>query len=527
MPSRIQIVYSSSSEAKSTSPKCLAVLNTDNWDDYSFKTNFSLTVFDETGKKIECGSLKIGFKGQQRGRTSESLLLPLENLSENYFSLGQDVQYYKSIRNELSAAFGKDLLLALRDVVLDSELLRAVQEEDVFQVSLTRGVRLSTIHGQFKRVWEGGAPLTEFKFSYRDPGTLQTAQIELTFNVAPESKPPTNVHVLIGRNGVGKTTLLNNMTRAILEKGTDKAGSGKFLVSGAFSYISDDEMPEDFFSAVVSVSFSAFDPFRPLEDRPNRNKGVAYFYVGMKNVVASNEETVSLKSHADLCCDFLHSLGSCFSMDAKKARWLAAIKRLESDDNFADMGLGSLVELKEDGGFREHARSLFKRMSSGHAIVLLTMTRLVDTVDEKTLVLMDEPESHLHPPLLSAFTRALSDLLTDRNGVAIIATHSPVVVQEVPRSCVWMMERSRAEGTTTRPQLETFGENVGVLTSEIFGLEVTRSGFHDMLRHDVEQGKTYEEIVRQYEGRLGFEAQALLRAMVASKPKSSGLEEAL
>ncbi len=40
-------------------------------------------------------------------------------------------------------------------------------------------------------------------------------------------------------------------------------------------------------------------------------------------------------------------------------------------------------------------------MSSGHAIVLLTVTKLVARVEEKTLVLIDEPESHLHPPLLS------------------------------------------------------------------------------------------------------------------------------
>ena len=32
-------------------------------------------------------------------------------------------------------------------------------------------------------------------------------------------------------------------------------------------------------------------------------------------------------------------------------------------------------------------------MSSGHKIVLLTITKLVETVDEKTLVLMDEPEA--------------------------------------------------------------------------------------------------------------------------------------
>jgi predicted ATP-dependent endonuclease of OLD family len=51
--------------------------------------------------------------------------------------------------------------------------------------------------------------------------------------------------------------------------------------------------------------------------------------------------------------------------------------------------------------------------------VLLTITRLVETVEERTLVLLDEPEAHLHPPLLSAFVRSLSDLLINRNGVAI------------------------------------------------------------------------------------------------------------
>lgn len=191
----IRIVYSSSSTAKSPSPKCLAVLDTDNWDDYSFKTMFSLTVFDEAGTKVECGSMKIGFKGQTEGRTSEALTLPLENLSDKFFSIGQDVEYYKSIRNELSVAFGADLLVALRDVVNDPTILRDAESEEVFQTSLTRGIRLSTIHGQFKRVWDGGAPLTEFKFAYRDPGTVKTAKVELSFNVDPESKPPTNRRV--------------------------------------------------------------------------------------------------------------------------------------------------------------------------------------------------------------------------------------------------------------------------------------------------------------------------------------------
>ncbi len=69
-----------------------------------------------------------------------------------------------------------------------------------------------------------------------------------------------------------------------------------------------------------------------------------------------------------------------------------------------------------EGNWRQAAIHQFDRLSSGHAIVLLTITRLVELVEERSLVLIDEPEGgHLHPPLLSAFVRALSDLLVQRN----------------------------------------------------------------------------------------------------------------
>ena len=106
--------------------------------------------------------------------------------------------------------------------------------------------------------------------------------------------------------------------------------------------------------------------------------------------------------------------------------------------------------------------------------MLLSVTKLVGTVEEKTLVLIDEPESHLHPPLLSAFIRVVSDLLINRNGVAIIATHSPVVLQEVSKSCVWIVGRRGSSCSADRPEVETFAENVGTLTREVFGLEVQK-----------------------------------------------------
>jgi len=140
----------------------------------------------------------------------------------------------------------------------------------------------------------------------------------------------------------------------------------------------------------------------------------------------------------------------------------------------------------------------------------------VELVDERTLVLIDEPENHLHPPLLASFTRALSDLLIKRNGVAIIATHSPVVLQEVPSSCVTIIDRVHSNFNFYRPDLETFAENVGTLTRETFKLEVNNSGFHKMIIEYL-QDHTYESLIDEFEDQIGAEGKALARSYLVTK----------
>jgi hypothetical protein len=122
--------------------------------------------------------------------------------------------------------------------------------------------------------------------------------------------------------------------------------------------------------------------------------------------------------------------------------------------------------------------------------------------------------------LLSALIRALADLLTSRNAVAIIATHSPVVIQEIPKSCVWKVDRRGKIFSKSRPERETFGENVGTLTREIFGLEVEKSGFHELLAKSVEENKNFDEIFNKYNKQLGNEAISILMSLVNNKNDS-------
>lgn len=493
--------------------KSQAFLLTDNWDDwFTFSTLYSLAVFDADGEEHHAGGVKIGQIGMVDGQRRPNIPDSFDALGDEFFSLGQDDSYYEKL-NGLGPQLRDQILRGLCDAALDQDRFVRALNERVTGVSLLRSVTRSTVQGQFARLARGGARLSKYEFSYTAPqsGRARTSPIELSFVVEPESMPPTNIHVLIGRNGVGKTHLLNNMSRSLVDKRPNADTVGVF--EGGTE--ADDA---DLFANLVSVTFSAFDPFEPLPNRRDRSEGLPCAYVGLKRTGTSTDgKPLAPKSPERLSTEFGASVLVC-SQGARLVRWRRALEMLEADPIFKAADVASLADPDlEDDEVKTTARKLFGGLSSGHKIVLLTITRLVETVEERTLVLLDEPEAHLHPPLLSAFVRALSDLLVNRNGVAIIATHSPVVLQEVPKRCAWKVRRSGRVVHAERPEIETFGENVGVLTREVFGLEVTHAGFHQLLREAVGDDDNFEDVVAKFDTELGGEARALIRALIANR----------
>lgn len=487
----------------------IVYLSPTGWDDwFKFATLFNVTYIDTEGQRHEIGGTKIGKFGlmpagreevPRHGYRRPEPPTEFTRLDEEFFSLGQDTSYYEAL-TKVNHAFREDFLDAMRDLAYYPELLERAQAEDVTRVSLLREVPLATVRDQFARLARGGERLTPYNFTFRYGKDADA--ITVKFAVEPNSKPPSNIHVIIGRNGVGKSTFLNAFARAMV---LGRYGEGESQAGRA-----------NRISNVVSVSFSAFDAFEPIRVPQDRTKGITYHYVGLKKVASRKDDAAAPKDPATLSREMTLSAKVCM-VGARKPRLQRALRLLESDPIFADAGLADLMyESEDDHESLEELPSIFKRLSSGHKIVLLTITRLVETVEEKSLVLLDEPEAHLHPPLLSAFVRALSDLLTNRNGMAIVATHSPVVLQEVPRNCVLKLLRSGNAIATERPQIETFGENVGTLTDEIFGLEVTATGFHKMLADAAAQTHSYEAALEQFNGKLGTEGRAILRAMIRS-----------
>lgn len=506
-----------------------AFLIEDNWDDWGkYQTTFRLVVFDETGMKHLPGEVKIGQVNLKpapkisKGHRMPEVPLEFTELDEHFFSLGQSDIYYETLA-KLHDELRNRILTSLRDVVADQELWQRTQGEEVTLESLLRSVTKRSVEGQFRRLIHGGARLTPYRLTYTPPKSAKAKEppYVLTFNVTPDSCPPTNIHVLIGPNGVGKTYLLQLMTKALIGGPSQKR-------VGTFSA----ESPNDIslwpttppsVANLVSVSFSAFDDFELLPEKRRVTEGIQYSYVGLKRISDTGPGKGTPKSPAMLVREFIRSLKQCLK-GVRAKRWTRAVETLQSDPIFKAANLTDLTKLQiRTENFAKRAEAKFNGLSAGHRVVLLTITRLVETVEEQTLILFDEPEAHLHPPLLSAFVRSLSELLIDRNGLAIIATHSPVVLQEVPKTCVWMLQRSGEQTKAERPSSETFGENVGVLTREAFGLETTQAGFHNILNDVVQTEQSFDSALGRFHNQLGAEARAILRGLLTTKTLEGNL----
>lgn len=522
------------------------ILVTDRWNDwYKWVTQFYLVVRLPDGSKVDVGSVKIARAGMTEDAGQTALPQTFSELDDQFFSVGQSENYYETLI-DLGDDVRLRVLEALKDCAYSMERFERFKHEPAMQRSLLRDIDTSRVKERLNRLAGGSAALTDYKFAYTlprqsdldDPPTLD-------FKVVPVSTPPTNVHVIIGRNGVGKTRLFDLLARTFLgleAKNGSETGSLRNL-----SAPWQDDGGAHGFAGLVTVSFSIFDSSGPLV-RSSGAVSSRYSYIGLlrfpnqdeaeqrrladrefapNKEYAPNKKTDDvyvIKTGEELAREFVSSVEACRE-GARRSRWARALRTLEADPLFAEANIAEIADLDDDEWSRAAYR-LFRNLSSGHSVVLLAITRLVAVVEEQSLVLLDEPEAHLHPPLISAFVRALSDLLIDRNGVAITATHSPVVLQEVPASCVWVLNRSGKSVRADRPEIETFGENVSTLTREVFNLEVVNSGFHRLISDAAEQGLSYQAILNKFGNQIGAEGRTLARALtsLASRPNGPDLE---
>ena len=138
-----------------------------------------------------------------------------------------------------------------------------------------------------------------------------------------------------------------------------------------------------------------------------------------------------------------------------------------------------------------------KILSSGQSILLNIITEIIKNIRYDSLIIYDEPETHLHPNAISQLTNTLYTLTEEFESFCLIATHSPLVVQEMLAKNVYILEKEQNNLYVRKPNSETFGENLTVITNEIFGNRDVPDYFKIQLKKLVSLDLSYERILQE------------------------------
>lgn len=81
----------------------------------------------------------------------------------------------------------------------------------------------------------------------------------------------------------------------------------------------------------------------------------------------------------------------------------------------------------------------------------------------------------MHPPMVKAFIRAVSEIVNNNKAFCLIATHSPVIIQEIPHCNVFRLDSNHGLKNTN---YKTYGQNLDTLYKNIYGVELQQTGYN-------------------------------------------------
>lgn len=110
-------------------------------------------------------------------------------------------------------------------------------------------------------------------------------------------------------------------------------------------------------------------------------------------------------------------------------------------------------------------------LSSGELSLFLRIFDLYDYVEHESIILIDEPETHLHPKWIKGYVKILNELLGKKRCHVIIATHSPLIVSDVPKNSIVALKNFGGFIEQVKIRERTLGLNYDEILSEVFDLD--------------------------------------------------------
>ena len=452
--------YKRGKETGSARPYFL--LSEDNWDDYGFKTRANLTFYPASGGELHLGWVKITKRNLQT-RVWDILGDSFFSLSDEFCSLGQSDEYYRSIKNQFGAYY-HSILFALRDGAYFPKIHEQFESEPSFRKSLLRTNDAELVLRTVRFQLNGIDLASRFIFKYNYSPPYSNDRLSLFFNFKNKALFEHRIFALIGKNGTGKTKLLASLAKDLSERNPVNISPHRPI-----------------YGKVFTVSYSYFDRF----EIPEGNAEFNYVYCGLK------KRDGTWMSKEELMIRFLETASKIVEKELV-TEWYGTLSDFISSD------LLNLIFISGASGFAfmpDQFAAFSVKLSSGQNILVYMISEILAQIRLNSLILYDEPETHLHPNAISSLMFTIFNLVRRFDSFCIIATHSPMVIQEIPSQNIFIIERNGDRAEVRTLQFESFGENLTVITDEIFGNRVIAKHQTEVLERLAASGRTYEEIL--------------------------------
>jgi len=158
-------------------------------------------------------------------------------------------------------------------------------------------------------------------------------------------------------------------------------------------------------------------------------------------------------------------------------------------------------------------RRRFSKLGAGHKATLSMLTELYREIEPGSLVVIDEPENHLHPALLSATMHIFRTLLQQKKSFGLVSTHSPIVIQEIPSKYVQILKKIDGQAEFEGLSVESFGTSIDSLIACAFGMPANMPSYIDVLKNLAENKFELGDIEAELGRPLSAEARSFFRSM--------------
>ncbi len=333
---------------------------------------------------------------------------------------------------------------------------------------------------------------------------------KINFRFSNEGLIPRRINILIGKNGLGKSLALRYFCRAALRYqdpevslSDSKSPLGRPMISRILAVATPGETGNTFPSErkkSQKLFYRRLNLTRNSRAKTSRSIGETLVQL------ARSDQRIGDSSRWDL---FLGAIQKSLPTDSL----LIALKTGEVEyvplNEFikggeqATLDRWANVDPKVDP--RLQVLNNAYPLSSGQLTFFKFALLCCLYIENGSFVLMDEPETHMHPNMISDFVELLDYLLEHTGSHAILATHSAYFVREVPKEQVHVFQQLENRGVSIeQPRLRTFGATVDSISQFVFG-ENAEIRLTDKIYEKV-KGRSFESVDKELNDQLSLAA---------------------